>query len=110
MADQSITQIERQIRKMMDDAGDLRRQAQTERDRANQTDQTEYHNNQAMNLDQRADEMESQVPELESQKNMLQQRLEQLRQEKERIDRETSDKLMAIEREANQISGSTFSF
>jgi chromosome segregation ATPase len=110
MADQNITQIERQIRKLMDDAADLRRQAQTERDRANQTDQAEYHNNQAMNLDQRADELESQVPEMESQKNTMQQRLEELRQEKERIDRETSDKLMAIEREANQISGSTFGF
>ncbi len=110
MADQNITQIERQIRKNMDDAADLRRQAQNERARANQTDQAEYHNTQAMNLEQKADELEGQVPEMESQKNALQQRLTELQQQKEQIERETSDKLMAIEREANQISGTSLGF
>ena len=110
MAEFNITQIDRQIRKNAEDAADLRRQAQTERDRARQTEQADFHDNEARRLEERAEALEAENPQLESQRADAEQRANDLQQQREQINRELTDKLATIDKEIERIRGSTLAF
>ena len=88
-----------------------RRQAEAERQKANiyvtegRLGDSDNHNQQAQQYDQKADELEAQISALEPKKVELESKVTQLKTEREKINRETLEKTIAIDKELARLTG-----
>jgi chromosome segregation ATPase len=114
--DDNLKHLERSLRKHQEDAAGARRQAEAERDRAQQfiadgnDGQAQYHNRAAERLEEQANELENEMPQIESLMATKQKRIDDLQAQRDQLTRESTDRITAIDRELNQLRGSTFSF
>ena len=107
----SLRYIAKQIDRDQINAQTARQQAQTERDQtgrdeaAGRESDKDYHNQQAQQFDDRADQLEAEAQQLESQKAEVEARVNELKTQRETLNRETLEKIMAIDKELAQLQG-----
>lgn len=114
--DPDIKHLDRHLRKNQEDAAAARKQAEMERDRAQQfiqsgnDGQAQSHTREAEKLENRAMELENEMPSLEAAKSTMEKRINDLQQQRDQLTRESTDRITAIDKELAQLKGSTFSF
>lgn len=105
----NIRFIQKQIDKNRANAQATRRQAEVERNKANgysgmeQQDDRNLHNNQAQQLDEKANQLEADADALEPKKAEIEARINELKAERNTINRQTLDRTVEIDKELARI-------
>jgi len=108
----SLKQIMNQIEKIQINTQAIRQQAQTERDLANRIgsearpDEKDYHNLQAEKFDAQAQQFDTELEQLEARRTEVEARINELKEQRETLNRETLEKVTAIDKELTDLQGS----
>ncbi len=108
----SLRHIEKEIQRARDNATGMRRLADGERMLASQYDNDEVnagldvHSQQAAAYDLRAHQYDDEADGLESTKAQVEAQVEELRARRETIERESSEQIIAIDKELAGLTGS----
>jgi chromosome segregation ATPase len=108
----NLKYLEKEIQKAQSNAQGARQQAEAERFRASQYESehregdSTLHMQGAEVLEQRANEHDSELQQLEARKAQVEARIAELKTQRETLNRETLDKVMAIDKELAALQGS----
>lgn len=108
----NLKSIQRQIDRDHENAATARQQAEAERAKANMYDtegrigDKDFHQQQAQQFDDQAEQLENEASELEPKKAEMEARIAELKTQRETINRETLEKITAIDKELVSLQGS----
>lgn len=108
----NLKYIQKQIEKDQIEAQSNRRQADAERNKASIYDtegrlgDKDLHEQQAKQLDDKADQLDAEIKALEPKKAKIEARIAELKGQRETLNRETLEKITAIDKELVALQGS----
>lgn len=109
-----LAHITKQIQANTVNIEEARRQAQNQRMLANQhrgeegVNAPDYYEQQAQQLEAKADGLQDQIEQLNIEKEHIEQRIHELEQQREQVNQEYDDRLTQIDKELTQLRGSGY--